>query len=67
MKNIEMDAEIDIYLNNILANQWNLAMEYAKDNRNEFKVKEYRAKIYNNKYKIAKKIDAMKKGFYCGL
>ncbi len=53
---IKNDAEIEMYIDNMLACQWNLSREYSKENSDEHKMKELRAKINKYKYKIAKKV-----------
>lgn len=57
-----MDAEIEVYLNDMLACQWNLSREYFLEHPDEQRMKQLRAKIYSNKHKIAKRIDGLKKG-----
>lgn len=56
----KMDAEIEMYLKDLLALTWNLSLEYAKGNKDSWKVKQYWAKVNNNKYKIAKRINQLK-------
>lgn len=57
-----MDAEINIYLEDMMSCQWNLSREYFLDIPNEYTMKRLRAKIYSDKHKIAKRIDGLKKG-----
>lgn len=49
-------ADIKHYLDQLLAIQWNLSLEYNSPNPDKFKMKQYRAKIFSCTETIGKLI-----------
>lgn len=58
-----MDAEVEMYLNEILSLNWKLAQEYTKPENQRIKptIDKYWARLNSAKYKIAKRINCLKR------